>query len=449
MRSLFAYQAAPWVARALFAALLAGLLFAVPAAQPQVSSALGRILTQQNISRTGDQSELPQIAYGGGQLAAAWGERSEQRVGLNGVAVEGSWPGAKFISSSALTAYQNPDVVVGSLGVTHMVYASGNTIYYRSRQPNGGYSAARRVASSNFPNGLRLALSSRGTLWAIWRDADGSAIYYKFSRDRGQTWLNGSDGGVVTAETGNMFAPDIAVGADDAPHVVWYMRSGGSYKGDIRIANWTGSRFASGRITSDGSGLYDADPSIVVDGQNVQHLVWRKQSGSNWVIFYARRAPGGSWQGYTPVATTRGDAKYAPAIGVDSQGTVSLTYSDALSGNARRIMLFSKLPGKSWEGPLALSGGRWDSHSDVVNARSATGIVANVVHQHEVGSDDGEIIYSRVLLKSCQAGARAETDLAQPDAAQPDTAAPAATGSHKLYFSLTYRSVVTPAQPGC
>jgi hypothetical protein len=421
----------------LFAALMIGVLFAIPAAQPQSSEALGRILLQSNISNTDDQSEIPQIAYGGGLLAASWGERFDSDIAFNATGVDSTWRRGLYLGTGSDTRYQNADVAVDASGNAHLVYAAGDKIYHRARRPIGSLTSARVVASSSFPNAVSVAIAPKGTIWVVWRDGTGSAIYYKFSRDGGLTWINGSDGGVVKREAKNMFAPDIAVDRDNVPHVVWYIREG-TFKGEIRVADWVGTRFATSSLTTDGSTLFDADPSIAVDGANVQHLVWRKQTGSNWFIYYTRRPAHGVWENFTPLAITNGDAKYAPSVGVDLTGAVAVTYSKPMSSSSRQIVLFSKLAGKSWEGPVALSKGRWDSRSSVAGANSPTGITAHVVHQHERGTDDGEIIYSRVLLAACN-------EIQSASASEGISVE--STGGRKIFFPLMMKP--KPLPPGC
>jgi hypothetical protein len=442
------------MARAFAGVLLVVLAFLAPQAQPQTTEALGQIQAQQNISNTSDQSENPHISYAVGRLAAAWGERNTENIDLNTTTLGSAFPRALSFKTGSMTAYQNPDVVVDNAGTSHFIFASGTRLYHRARLASGAITPPHPIASVNFPNALRLMLAPNGILWAIWRDADGTAIFYKFSRDAGLTWSNGGDGGIAAAEAGNMFAPDIAIDRNSNPHLVWYLRSGGAAKGDIRFADWNGSRFTKASLTADGVALYDADPATVVDGQNIQHVIWRKQIGSNWVIFYAHRAPGGPWQGYTPLATTKGDAKYAPAVGTDARGDIYVTYSDPVPGNTRRIVLYSKLAGKGWEGPLALSRGRWDSHSAVTGSISSLGVQAHAVHQHEVGADDGEIIYSRILAQSCSAQAlaayEASAQVGDPANAQAGGDPAAATAGRKLYFPIVGKARPTPTpQPGC
>jgi hypothetical protein len=438
LRSLLAYRPGHRAVQAVFAALMIGLLFAAPAAQPQSSEALGRILAQKNLSSTSDQSEIPQIAFGGGRLAASWAERESSDVGFASTGVDAAWGRGVYIGAGLDSRYQNADVGVDLLGNAHLVYAAGDKVYHRARRSNGTLSSTHVIASVTFPNAVRMAIAPKGTIWVIWRDGDGTAVYYKFSRDGGLTWVNGSDGGIVKKESGNMFSPEIAVDRNNVPHVLWYMRSSGPFRGDIRIADWVGTRFEATRLTSDGNSLFDADPSMAVDGNNVQHIVWRKQTGANWVIYYSRRPAGGSWEAFTPVAITRGDAGYGPSIGVDETGAVSITYSNLTSGSSRRIQFFSKLPENNWEGPVALSKGRWDSRSNVVGANSATGITAHVVHQHEQGTDDGDVIYTRVLLLACSEVREAPAD---------EGISVQATSGRQIFFPLMMKP--KPRPPGC
>ena len=167
----------------------------------------------------------------------------------------------------------------------------------RSRPPFGGWSDPVWIADSLMPNPIRMARAPDGTLWVVWRDDNGSGIFYRYSTDGGQSWRTGEDGGVVASERGNMFRPDVSVGQDNLAHVVWYVRGRGPRQGDVRYADWNGTRFSVGDITTDGSDLYDADPAITVDGQNIQHVVWRKLvAAGRWDIIYADRPPGAGWQ---------------------------------------------------------------------------------------------------------------------------------------------------------
>jgi hypothetical protein len=383
--------------RRLIIGVLAAALLLWPAGSPTISQAVGTVTTTQNISNTSDMSEAPQIALGGGLLAAIWGERGGNTLGYDTTAPGTTWPGASFKSTGTKVQYQWPDIVVDGAGTYHMVYAVGDILYHRSNTVGGSLSAAHTIAGSNFPNPVRMAIAPNGTLWVVWRDGDGTGIFYRQSSDGGLNW----SGGTVASEDGNMFSPDVAVDQNNIPHVVWYVRGSGTYKGEIRVADWNGSGFAKSSVTTDGGSndcCYDADPAIAIDAQNTLHVVWRKQitaNGSQWAITYARRVAGQAWSDFTPAALTNGDAKYNPSISVDSTGTIAIVYSDPTGGSRPRLVkLVSKLAGGAWEAALNLSNGPWDTRNAVVGNLG----VAHVLLQHEVGTDDGEIIYDRVQI---------------------------------------------------
>lgn len=396
MRVLHSSDSARGRLRGLSIGILSAALLLFPAVRAPVTQALGTILADQNISNTDDMSEAPQIALGAGRLAAIWGERGSNSIDWSTTPVGSSWPDPGSKGTGTKTSIQFPDVVVDGAGTLHMVYAVEDKIYHRSDPTNGGLSSAHTIASSVKPNPVRLAIAPNGTLWAVWRDTEGTGIFYRRSTDGGQSWSNGSDGGMVASEGGNMFSPDVAVGPDNIPHVVWYIHSNGTFRGEIRIADWNGSSFTKSSVTTDGGDngcCYDADPAIAIGSGNTIHLAWRKLVGSNWTIIYANRPAGQGWQNFTPISATDGDVKYSPAIGIDTNATVYITFSNPPSSSrSRKEVMYSKAPGAAWDGPLALGKGPWDSRSAVVGGSGE----AHVLYQKEVTQDHDEIIYNRV-----------------------------------------------------
>src|SRR6266498_2601866 len=333
----------------------------MPAARPPVTEALGKLLgNPQNLSNTDDQSEAPQITVGSDIVGVSWGERGDERIGTDRTTVGSSFGAASFIDASgAYIKTQWPDIAADSAGNLHLAYAIGDQVLYRVK-PNGG------------------------------------SVYYRRSSN-GINWTNGSDGGVVYSESGNMFSPDIAVGPDNVPHVVWYIRTSGSHTGDIRIGDWNGSGFTTSSVTTDGSsaGKYDADPSISVDQQNTLHVVWRKQlkaDGTSWAITYARRVSGQGWTSFTPIAITNADAQYAPSIGTDEVSNVYVVYSNPIGSKNRQIVFYGKSSSGSWEGPVPLPNVRWDSRNSITGKAG----IAHIAYQTELVSDQAEVQYARI-----------------------------------------------------
>ena len=387
-------------------------------ALPTPASALGPTVAGQNLSNTPDQSELPKIAYGGGRLVAIWGERSRRRLGFSSAAPDGAWSPAEFLSTGTNTKVQPPDIVADGSGAAHIVYSVGDQVFYRHRPASGGWSAPVLIANSPFANQTRITRAPDGTLWIVWRDRDGTAIFYRFSTDGGQTWRANNAEGIVAKEDNNMIAPAIAVDGGNAPHVVWYIRASGSRQGEIRYADWDGSRFVTGSVTRDGAQPYDADPAILVSPDNVQHLVWRKQLGVRWAIMHAIRKPGHGWQDFERLTITSRDAQYAPSIGTDERGDIIIGYSEPMSDHARRIVLVAKAPGGKWAS-FAVSNGNFDSRSAVVGSVTGNNVFAHVLYQHEARVDEGEILYARVQIDYLPAPFPAPAPQPAPPAAPP------------------------------
>lgn len=397
MRTLQSFQRAPRHVRMFAALMLTGALLVMPAGKPPATQAAGQLITQQEVSTGDDNSEAPEISVGSDRLGVSWGERNDQRLGTNTTTIGTRFPAPTYFSATGASFKQQfPDVAVGSDGTIHVVYATGDQIYYRRKLKDAGWQSQRPVARSSFPNPVKLAIGGDGVLWAVWRDADGTGVFYRRSSD-GINWTNGSDGGKVHGETGNMFTPDVAVGPDNVAHVVWYLRSGGVNKGQIRVADWNGSSFSTSNVTTDG--FYDADPAITVDSGNIQHVVWRKQvSTDQWAISYASRAAGQSWANFSTLAVTSGDAAYSPAVGVDEKGNVYATYSNP-NRSTRQVQLYGKTATGKWEKVLQMPAVGWDSRS-AVTGRSGE---AHVAYQVERTSDQGQIVYVRVAFNSTPA----------------------------------------------
>ncbi len=370
---------------------------AAPADQVALATTLG---PNENVSQTGEMSEAPQVAVFGDSVRAIWGERSFNAVAVSEKTVGGSWQPLKYFEENTFTKTQFADIAVAGDGTTHIVYAAESSIYHRSK-PNGSttWSGRNLVATDAFPNPVRMAAAPDGSVWVVWRDADGTALRYRRSTNGGLNW----SGGDVAAQSGNMFAPDIAVGPDNQPHVVWYLRNVNP-NGGVRYADWNGSGWTVG---STGSG-YGADPVITVDSNNVQHIAYRQQSGSDWIIRHASRAAGQAWSAHENVRTTPGDAGYAPGLAVDRRGGVHISWSEFNAGGGRDVWYSSKAAAmQAFSAPLNISenGGGWNTRSAIAITESGSATLAHVIYQRGVRGQDFDEIYSRtVRSEDCSSG---------------------------------------------
>jgi hypothetical protein len=362
---------------------------------------------QVNISNTSDHSESPALAINSGKLQAIWGERFNSQIRFTETSLSGgSWSSPTIFSSENINAqYMWPDVAAGVGGLTHIVYPTDNNttsspVYARTRPVGTStFNARIQLGASDFPNPARIAADSAGNVWAVWRDSDGTGIFWARSTNNGGSWTYG---GSIASQAGNMSYPDIAMGPDNVPHVVWYIRNGGSNANTIRYADWNGSGWSVSSVGDQGG--YSADPNIVVDpATNIQYLVFRRPVGNDWTIRTMTRSPGGAWGNVSDVRTTNGDAQYAPMIAVDNVGAVHVAWTEKV-GSGRDVFYSVKAPGTStWFSPINVStnSGGWNSRMAIVvaadPAAAASGSGANIAHivyQRGPGGDQDEIYYA-------------------------------------------------------
>lgn len=341
--------------------------------------------SRENVSQTDRNSEVPQIAVSGTTLNVVWGERNFDAVFFKSKTIGSStWGNFKSFEDGTKTAQQWPDVATTPDGVAHVVYATaGGVIYHRSSR---NWNERHTVGADNYPNPVRLAAAPDGTLWVVWRNNDGTSINYKRSTNGGVNW----GGSSIASQSGNMLAPDVAVGPDNTPHVVWYLRNGGSNGGTARYAVWNGNGW---NVSSIGGGsAYVADPVITVGSDNTVHVAYRRQTGGlDWLIQHASRPINGGWS-QENVHQTSGDAAYAPGIAVDRQGGVHVTWSELTGSGGRDVWYTTKAAGKSFEAPQNVSENAigWNSRNTLAVTEGNGTVIAHVIYQHRDRRSDPE-----------------------------------------------------------
>lgn len=379
--------------------IVAALACAFLPAAVHTATADGSQETTVNISNSSDQSEGPAITYGGDTIGITWGERTGEKIST-AVGTIGTPPTRDTSTKTGSdTERQTPDIAADTVGNLHLTYTTGDDVYYQYKPIGGGWQGAVKVASDDHPNPSRIAVAPNGRIWVVWRETNGYRISFKYSDTHGASWTGGSVDGVVAKYRANMIGINIGIGTDSMPHVVWYVITTDSQKGDIFVADWNGSSFQTSKITTNNNKLFDQDPSIAIDKDNVQHVVFRRKLGESpeqWAVFYASRKPGAGWENYAPIEIMNGDMKYAPGLGIDDVGSLYAGYSKPITGNERRIILLSKLPNQNlWSGQT-ISSGRRDYRPVIVGTAQGE-LKAHIAYQQGIiGVNDGEeIIYTR------------------------------------------------------
>jgi hypothetical protein len=391
-----------------------------PFSPPRVQTLESRVLlavnpslevTDLNVSASPTwQSEGPALNVNQGKVQVVWGERNVSQIRFREFTPStNAWSTTDVFSDGTNAQYQWPDLATGPGGKTHIVYPSSNAsssdpVYSRVRPSGGSWSGVVTVASDDFPNPARMAVAPDGTLWAVWRDAAGSAVRYRRSTDGGATWhipaeaAAPANSGNVATQGGNMFSPDVFITPDGVPHVTWNRREGGLNNNTIYCADWNGTGWIVPTIGNQGAYTCDAATAVGPDG--TAHMVCRTQSGNGWILKYLYRIPGGTWTNGPNLFTTGGDVAYVPAITVDAAGVVHVTYNER-SGSVSRVYYQMLAPGaSSWTSRTTMSTQNlWDSRTAVLTTPVGDGTGANLTHvayqRGGTAADTDEITYVR------------------------------------------------------
>jgi hypothetical protein len=175
-----------------------------------------------------------------------------------------------------------------------------------------------------------LAIDPDNVIHLAWADTSSGIwdIYYTRSTDGGVTFSKPMK--VNVEATGAACGhPTLAIGLDGSVHVAWEEMRDGDW--DIYYARLEGvEAFSSPTLVSDdAAGTDQIRPAIAVGRDGSVHLAWQDSRAGNWDVDYARSTDGGDTFGANLRVNeeTRGQ-QIDPAIGVDGQGRVHVTWAD-------------------------------------------------------------------------------------------------------------------------
>jgi hypothetical protein len=280
-----------------------------------------------------------------------------------------SWSGTERLTwNSGSSSY--PTIAVDSSNNIHLVwydYTPGDSeiFYKRSTNAGGSWSEIKRLTwnagGSLYPT---IAVDSSNNVHVVWHDyTPGTVeIYYKRSTNGGIKW-----GGVkrLTWNSGESFAPEIAVDSSNNIHVVWYDFTPGNpeiyYKKSTDVGvTWSGVK----RITWNSA--ESRDSAVAVDVSNNIHVVWYDGTPGNYEIFYKRSTNGGlSWSGSKRLTWNFGGS-FSPGIAVDSSNNIHVTWYDFSPGNYEIFYRRSTNGGIKWEGVKRLIWNSGDSKHSAI-----------------------------------------------------------------------------------
>jgi hypothetical protein len=194
--------------------------------------------------------------------------------------------------SNNLGVSAEPAIAIDNSGNLHVVWQDDslthNEIYYANSTDGGTTWSPPVIITGDdyisvYPD---IAIDSSSNLHVVWQDGIPSEIYYAISPD-GSSWSHLVN--ISRNPSSNSRYPDIAIDSSSNLHVVWQDDSSGNWE-ICYATSADGVTWSAPDNISNNSGNSYA-PAIAIDNNDNPHVVWQEQvSASNWEIYYASAA---------------------------------------------------------------------------------------------------------------------------------------------------------------
>ncbi len=263
-------------------------------------SADGGVTWGPDVRLTSDlgNSEHPSITVWGSVLHVVWEDYRDgvnpeiyyKRSTDGGL----TWGPDTRLTNSLGTSY-HACVTASSSGV-HIVWEDerdGNPEIYYKRSTDGGLTwGADQRLTVNLPYSIDPSISASGlflhVFWSDFRDRNGE-IYYKRSADGGLSW--GPDTRLTEASELSYLATSAVSATGSNIHLVWYDKRDGNPEIYYKRSRDRGQSWERDmRLTNDPA--QSVKPFVAASGQAV-HVVWEDDRDGNFEIYY-KRNPGGN-----------------------------------------------------------------------------------------------------------------------------------------------------------
>lgn len=293
-----------------------------------------------------------------GVVSSSWA-RGETRLGS--IQVLSADPGPAAVPAAA----------VDQSGMLHVVWADAGRgkfdIQYRAV---GAASVPEDpVPVSNTPglsSGPKIVASTNNRIYAVWHDSTPpkTRLYLRrIARDGVQS----DPAKIITPETQGAFTPSMAVDREGRLHVAWADRSTGNYEILYRPSDPRDNAAALPLNLSENRGK-SLVPSVAADSCGTVHVAWHDDSRGPFDVFLRTlRAGSGSFGPAVNVSSSAG-LSGAPAVVAWGCGRVYVLWPDASPGNFEILARVSTDFGRSFGPVRNLSG------SPRISIRPAVGV---------------------------------------------------------------------------
>lgn len=188
-----------------------------------------------------------------------------------------------------------------------------------------------------------------GSIHVLWEDlSPGNWEVFHASKEPDGPWSAPTN---VSNNSGGSFRPAVAVSPDGSIHVAWHDDTPGDY--DIFYAAKAPGGSWSTPTNISKSPRWSYWPSIVVGADGSVHVAWHDLTPGNWEAFSTSKAPDGAWSPPTNISESTGTS-FIPMLLLEEDGTVNAVWQDDASGN-QEILSASKRVGGVWSSPVDVS----------------------------------------------------------------------------------------------
>jgi hypothetical protein len=200
-----------------------------------------------------------------------------------------NWSASKRLTWTAGASYTP---AVGTTSSVHVVWEDETPgpaeIYYKQSQDGGeNWSAARRITWTSGGSFMPvIAVDSADHIHVAWYDSTPGnlEIYYKRSEDDGATWSSSQR---LTWTGGGSRYIAIAIDSGNDLHIAFYDDTPGTSEIYYKSSTDGGETWSSSQRvswTSDTS----STPALAIGSDNALHLVWEDTTPGNWEIYYRK-----------------------------------------------------------------------------------------------------------------------------------------------------------------
>ncbi len=282
----------------------------------------------------------------GGDRDLYWAERP---------AGAGSWTPHGRVNYVTVGDQVAPDLVFNRSGDAFVVWedhrSGGNADIYSAILPAGSFhwSVGQMVNDDPAARQVRpaLAVSSDGTLYAVWADDRGGNLDIRAARriPGGLAWSGSVRVNDVTAA--QQTNPDVAVDGLGSVHAVWEDYRNGLSDPDIYsslLPAGSSSWHHSKKVNDDAGHAAQRYPAIATTRHGSTYAVWVDERRGNPDIYFSSLRPGKNWNVNTRLNDDPGNARQdQPTIATDANGNAYVVWRDYRNASTRPDIYFTFL----------------------------------------------------------------------------------------------------------